>query len=175
MGVAVIGSFLVWAYALSGVASQPPPDELDSTRGFIEAKEAGETYVEIDGQPAFAVRAQLICEATSNNLPDASTAASGEERAAQIREANAMLEAMMSQLQVLPMQSERDQDLRNKWLADWTVLVGDRDRHADALELDPAAVFTISAVADGERLERRLNRFAQTNLMLACASPTDVG
>lgn len=173
--MAIIGSFLVWVYALSGVARQPPPDELDSTRGFLDAVEAGESYLEIDNQPAFFARAEDVCAATMAGLPDASTAGNGPERAEQLREANAMLEAMMSQLRVLPMLTPRDNELRGKWLDDWSVLIGDRDRYADAVEVDPAAIFTVSAVADGERLERRLDRFARTNLMLSCSAPTDVG
>jgi len=175
VGIAVLGSFGVWLYALSGVARQPPPDELDSTRALIEATEAGETYEEFDGEPAYAKRAEVICEDTIGALPDASEAMSGIERAEQLRTGNVQLREMITQLRDLPVASERDDLLRNLFLDDWTVLVGDRDRYAAAVEVDPGAIFTVSAVADNERLERRLTRFARTNLMLACGAPTDVG
>lgn len=174
VGIVVLGSFGVWMYALSGAARQAPPDELDSTRALIEANEAGEAYTEVDGLPAYAERAERICQATIDNLPDASRATSGPERAEQIRLANAQLSDMILQLRGLPVASERDDTLRNLFLDDWEVLISDRDRYADAVEVDPSAIFTLTAVADNERLERRLTRFARTNLMLPCGAPADV-
>ncbi len=175
VGLAVIGSFGVWVYGLSGAARQPPPDELDSTRGLIEAIESDGTYVELDGLPAYAKRAEVICEATIESLGDASKVETAVERASQLRESNVSLADMVSRLRNLPVATERDDTLRSLWLDDWDVLIGDRERYADALEVDPMAVFTLSAVADNERLERRITRFARTNLMLACGAPSDVG
>ncbi|MGI9609638.1 MAG: hypothetical protein ACR2NL_05020 [Acidimicrobiia bacterium] len=173
--VAVLASFGVWIYALSGVARQPPPDELDSTRGLIEAREAEEAYVELEALPAFGVRAQLVCEAASEQLGDPSRVASGPARAVQLRQSNQVLQDMVDSLRSLPMATERDEMLRSAWLEDWEVLLADRGRYADAVEVDPAAVYTVSRVAENEGLERRLTRFARTNLMLPCGAPTDVG
>jgi hypothetical protein len=175
VSVAVLGSFGVWVYGLSGAARQPPPDELDSTRGLIEAIESDSTFVELDGLPAYAKRAEAICETTIDGLGDASRVETAAERASQLRESNLLLVDMVSRLRTLPVATERDDSLRSLWLDDWDVLIGDRERYADALEVDPAAVFTLSAVADNERLERRITRFARTNLMLPCGAPTDVG
>jgi hypothetical protein len=173
--VAVIGSFGVWAYGLSGAARQPPPDELDSTRGLIEAIEADETYIEFEGLPAYSDRAEAICDATTQQLGDASRVETAAERATQLRESNRSLVDMVSQLRALPTATERDDSLRSLWLDDWDVLIADRERYADALEADPTAKFNVSQVADNERLERRITRFARTNLMLGCAAPSDVG
>jgi hypothetical protein len=175
VGVVVIGSFGVWIYALSGTASQPPPDELDSTGGLIEAIEAGEAYFELDGVLAYGKRAETICQATIDQLGDPSRVESAAERADQLRASNRLLEDMISMLRELPVATERDDSLRSLWLDDWAVLVADRERYADALEIDPTAGFSVSQVADNEGLERRLTRFARTNLMLPCAAPTDVG
>ncbi|MFW2381578.1 MAG: hypothetical protein ACN4GZ_07455 [Acidimicrobiales bacterium] len=175
VGIAVLASFGVWIYALSGVARQPPPDELDSTRGLIEAREAEEAFFELEGLPAFSVRAQPLCEAATDQLGDPSRVGTGPERAAQLRRSNQVLQDMVGSLSRLPMATERDEMLRAAWLADWEVLLADRARYADAVEKDPAAVYTVSRVADEEGLERRLTRFARTNLMLPCGAPADVG
>ncbi len=175
VAIVVVGSFAVWVYAFSGTAGQPPPDELDSTRGLIEANESDQPFVELDGLPAYGKRAEVICESTVADLGDASRVESAVERAAQLRRSNRLLEQMVTQLRDLPVATERDDTLRTSWLDDWEVLISDRDRYADALEVDPTAFFTVSQVADNEGLERRLTRFARTNLMLPCGAPTDVG
>ena len=175
VAVVVIGSFGVWAYALSGVARRPPPDELDSTRALIEATETGNSYFEFDGVAAYSVRAEALCEAATEQLGDPSRVSSGPERAAQLRDSNQVLSDMVNALRRLPVATERDDTLRSAWLDDWEVLIGDRARYADRVEANPAAVFSVSRVADNEGLERRLTRFARTNLMLPCGAPTDVG
>ncbi len=175
VGGAVLASFGIWAYAYSGAADRPPPDELDSTRARLDAEAAGESYEELPATAAYGARGTAICEEAMAALPDARLATNGPERANQLRRANLVLEGMIEQLRGLPVATERDDELRNLWLDDWEVLVGDRNRYADAVEVDPAAVFTVSGVAENERLERRLTRFARTNLMLACGAPADLG
>lgn len=175
VGGAVLASFGIWAYAYSGAADRPPPDELDSTRARLDAEAAGEAYEELPATAAYGARASAICEQAMSTLPDARVATSGPERAEQLRSANQILEDMIEQLRGLPVATERDDELRDLWLDDWQVLIGDRYRYADAVQVDPAAVFTVSGVAENEGLERRLTRFARTNLMLACGAPADVG
>ncbi|NNE95850.1 MAG: hypothetical protein HKN24_07465 [Acidimicrobiales bacterium] len=175
VAVVVIASFGIWAYALSGVARRPPPDELDSTRALIEAIEDGTSYFEFDGVAAYSVRAEALCETAIDQLGDPSRVSSGPARAAQLRESNRVLAAMVESLRRLPVATDRDDTLRSAWLDDWEVLIGDRARYADRVEENPAAVFSVSRVADNEGLERRLTRFARTNLMLPCGAPADVG
>lgn len=175
VGVAVIGSFGVWAYAYSGAADRPPPDELDSTRAHLEATDRGEDYEELPGVPFYGRRASAICSGAMDRLPDARRATSGPERADQLQQANGILLTMITELRALPVATQRDDELRDLWLDDWEVLVADRDRYAQAVASDPAAVFSVSDVADNERLERRLTRFARTNLMLPCGAPSDLG
>ncbi len=175
VGIIVVASFGVWLYAYSGAADRPPPDELDSTRALLDAREAGQEFEEFDGTAAYGVRASSICDTAVGSLPDARLADSGPARATQLREANRLLLEMIGELRGLPVATVRDDELRNLWLDDWETLVGDRARYADAVENDPAAVFSVSAVADAERLERRLTRFARTNLMLPCGAPSDLG
>lgn len=175
VGAVVLGSFGVWVYAYSGAADRPPPDELDSTRAFVEAESDGLSYEELPGVAFYGRRATAICSDAMDRLPDARLATSGPERADQLRGANRILEAMITELRALPVATDRDDELRHLWLDDWQVLIADRERYADAVEVDPAAVFSVSDVADNERLERRLTRFARTNLMLPCGAPTDVG
>lgn len=175
VGIVIAASFGVWLYAYSGAADKPPPDELDSTRALLDARDAGTEFEEFDGVAPYGQRATSICENAIGSLPDARLADSGETRAMQLREANRILTDMIGDLRELRVATLRDDELRNLWLDDWEVLVGDRARYADAVQDDPAAVFSVSAVADGERLERRLTRFARTNLMLACGAPSDLG
>ncbi len=174
IGVLVLASFGVWFYAYSGRADRPPPDELDSTTLYIEAFDEDLQFSEINGLPAYGKRAEVVCEAATDSIPNARFADDQTERAAQIRGSNLTFEEMIADLRSLPVATARDDELRNLWLDDWQILLSDRERYAANVEEDPGAIFTLTVV-EGERLERRITRFARTNLMLPCAAPTDIG
>ena len=55
----------------------------------------------------------------------------------QLREANRILPTMIGDLRELRVATVRDDELRNLWLDDWEVLVGDRARYADAVRGRP--------------------------------------
>ncbi|NNF54224.1 MAG: hypothetical protein HKN03_07240 [Acidimicrobiales bacterium] len=175
VGIAIAASFAVWFYAYSGAADRPPPDELDSTALHLAAEQDNTRYREVDGEPAFGKRAEVICQRAIDSLPNARFAKNQTERAEQIRASNVILRDMVAQIRALPVATDRDATLRGLWLDDWGILLADRDRYADNVEIDPGAIFTLTAVEGEERLERRLTRFARTNLMLPCGAPSDLG
>ena len=162
VGAIVIASFGVWAYAYSGSASREAPDTL--------------------GDPSYAALAEPTCAAAVadlESLPNALVADSNVERAGNIRQANDLLTSMVNDLEehlgvASVSLNERDDGITREWLADWRAYIADRDDYADRLEDDPAAILYVAAVG-GERLERRITRFANTNLIISCVTPSDVG
>ena len=158
VGVVVAASFAVWIYAYSGLAERDAPDLL--------------------GDRALAQSAENICAAAMAELsamPNALDAADGPERAGQIRQTTTGLQAMVTDLEALNLSDDRDQRIFSGWLNDWRVMLGDRLDYADAIEVDDQAQFLVSDLGVRERLDKRLTRFANTNLMTSCAAPTDVG
>ena len=157
-GVVVAASFGVWVYAYSGRADRPPPDLLVDT--------------------TLAERAEAICAAAVADvdaLPSASEAANAAERADQVRRSTERFAAMVADLSSLPVDDPDDRVIMTGWLGDWRVLLDDRLRYADAVVDNPQTAFLLTDVAEGERLDRRLTRVANTNRMPSCATPTDVG
>lgn len=157
VGIPVAASFAVWAYAYSGLADRPTPDELDDS--------------------AFAVTAEPVCAESMDaleQLPNAEVANDNVERAGQIRARNTVLLDMVDQLRSEVTGTDRDIEMLTEWLDDWTTYIDDRADYADRFELDGNEVFYVSAVG-GERLERRITRFANTNRTYSCVTPTDVG
>ena len=117
-------------------------------------------------------------------LPGALDAVDGPDRADQVRATNVVYRAMLDDLDGLidgPAadgavdRNERDREITAGWLADWRVLVDDRDRYAEAIAVDPNAQFYISDVGVAERLDRRVTRMANTNSMPSCIAPEDIG
>ncbi len=156
-GVLIAASFGVWAYAYSGLADRDAPDLL-ADRDMAGA-------------------AEQICAtalADVEALPNAIEAADEVERAGQIRVATARFDAMVDELATLDFVEERDDRIFNGWLDDWRVILNDRRDYANRLELDPDEIFLITDTGVAERLDKRITRFANTNLMVSCASPTDV-
>ncbi len=157
-GLVVAASFAVWVYAYSGQAERDTPDLL--------------------ADRALAAEAEAICAsavADVEALPGALDAVDGPDRANQIRRSTDRYDAMVAALEQLRTDDERDGRIFAGWLADWRVLLGDRLRYADAIEVDPNAQFLVSDIGVSERLDRRVTRFANTNAMVSCAAPTDVG
>ena len=156
-GLVIAASFAVWVYAYSGLAERDTPDLL-ANRQLAETAEG-------------------ICASTLadvNAMPNALDAVDGEERATQIRQATARFALMLDELDALATTDERDERIYRGWLSDWRVILGDRLDYADRIAADPEAQFYISDIGVTERLDKRLTRFANTNLMVSCAAPTDV-
>ncbi len=156
-GLVVAASFGIWAYAYSGFADREAPDVL--------------------ADQGLAAEAENICAVAIEDvagLPNAIEAADGAERAVQIRAATDRFERMVDDLEALPTVDERDGRIYLGWLSDWRVLLGDRLDYADRISVDPEAQFFITDTGVGERLDRRVTRFANTNLMVSCVAPTDV-
>lgn len=157
-GLVIAASFGVWVYAYSGQAGRDAPDLL--------------------GDRALAETAESICASAVEDvsaLPGALDAVSGADRAAQIRLSTDRYESMVAEMENLGLFDERDRVIFEGWLGDWRVLNGDRRNYADAIEIDPEAQFLVSDIGVSERLDKRVTRFANTNLMLSCVAPTDVG
>jgi hypothetical protein len=156
-GVAVLGSFGVWGYAYSGQADRRTPDLLD--------------------EPAFALAAGPICDATQEefeSMPRALDAADNIERAGQIRAPNELFTVMINDLEAASTGTPRDHQIIGDWLEDWRTYVGHRADYADRFELDETERFYVSSVG-GERLEKRIPRFADTNEIYSCGPPNDIG
>jgi len=157
-GAVIAASFGVWGYAYSGLADREKPDLL--------------------ADRVLATSAEGICAAALGDIstmPNALDAVDGADRADQIRMSTARYEEMVTDLEGLNTADERDQRIFTGWLGNWRVMLGDRLAYADAIAVDDQAQFYVTDIGVKERLDRRLTRFANTNLMTSCAAPTDVG
>jgi hypothetical protein len=152
----LLGIALLWIFAFAQDARRPP--------GLLD-------------EPAFAERAQEICLATGvalAQLPPAFEAASAAERAEMIDQADEQLTAMVGELGAIAPDTERDGDMVDEWLDDWTVYLGDRADYATRLRTDEGARFYVSE-KNGDQVTEPIDRFAQVNRMEACATPQDLG
>ncbi len=157
-GLVIAASFGVWVYAYSGLADRETPDLLADRE--------------------LAATAETICAAADSDvsaMPNALDAEDGQDRAQQIRATTARYSVMIDDLERLDRTNERDDLIFTAWLSDWRVILSDRLVYADAIAADPEAQFYVSDIGVTERLDKRLTRFANTNLMTSCAAPTDVG
>ena len=155
--ITLVASFGIWGYAFSGRADRPAPDLLDDTTWPA----AAETLC-----------AEALDEIES--MPGALDAADVSERSTQIQTSTDRFAEMMVDLERLPVSTTRDAQITTDWLADWRTLLQDRRRHAQAIRDDPAAPFTITDTGVNERLDKRITRFATTNSLPSCVTPTDV-
>lgn len=157
--VALIGlaSFAVWGYAYSGSADRRTPDLLESSE-----------FAEFAGPRCTAAVEEL------ETLPRAIDATDSSERALQIRLTNEVYLQMIQDLETGAVGTTKDVGIELEWLADWRTFVGHREDFADRFELDDEARFYVSSVG-GERLEKRITRFANTNEIYDCIAPTDIG
>jgi hypothetical protein len=163
LGVVVAASFSVWAYGFSGLAARTAPDTL-----------ANASF------PAAADPACSAANETVAQMPNALDAEDNVDRAGQIVDTTAVYRQLVDDLEVLVDDptvtlDERDRSITLEWLVDWDRFLDDRIDFAERLAQDPNAVFYVAASSGGERLERRITRFATTNEMLECVTPSDVG
>ncbi len=153
----VIALVAMWVYAFSGMAKKDPPDLLDDD--------------------AFSVAAEPVCAATRDQLselPPAQDAASPQERAVTVAQANALLEAMVDDLDAIaPDGGDRDERIAGLWLDDWRTHLADREQYVTDLaagSTEPAA-FTARG---GRSITATIDNFAEVNSMPSCASTLDL-
>jgi len=155
--ITMVASFGVWVYAFSGAADRDSPDLLDDL--------------------AWARQAETLCVTATGDvegLPSALDAQNVAERSDQIRAANDRYRVMLDDMAQLQPGTDRDAEMVAEWQGDWELFLSDRDRYATAILDDPAAAFTVTNTGGGERLYRRISRFARTNFMSSCIAPEDV-
>lgn len=157
LGVAVLATFGIWAYAFSGLADRPVPDRL-----------TGEAF------PVAAESRCAVALAELDTLEPAHLASDHVDRSQTIVEANAVLAGMVADLEDLVTGDGRDRQILGDWLDDWETYLGNRADYADRLATDAGARFYQSDVAN-EFLDRRITRLADTNRMPSCGVPGDVG
>ncbi|MEM7275898.1 MAG: hypothetical protein AAF547_22675 [Actinomycetota bacterium] len=157
-GLIIAASFGVWGYRFSGFADREAPDLLADRELVAVAEE---------------ICAAAVVDVEA--MPGALDAVDGPDRADQLRATTARYRTMVDDLAALEPTSIRDDEIYRGWLSDWGVLLDDRLRYADAIAVDPNAQFFVSDIGVTERLDRRVTRMANTNLMTSCAAPTDVG
>ena len=158
----VVGLVSMWVYVLYlafGPGRQPPIDRLDD--------------------PEFAEAAEDVCSAAVADveaLPVASQSQSAAERAEVVRQANGIFAAMLTDLDDLttmaPAGDQRDR--AERWLADWDVLLADREAYATALSDDPEARMLVSEKpGTGRHITGWIDEFALANKMDDCVTPSD--
>jgi hypothetical protein len=163
--ITVVGLMVaMWIYVLYlafGPGRQDPADRLDDP-AFGKAGEA---------------RCAMAVEAV-DSLPIANAAKTASERADEIDDANAIFGVMLDDLDgmaqdVVPAGDQRER--ATEWLADWRVLLGDREDYASRLRSDPDAEFLISEKeGTGRHITGWIDEFAKANKMPSCATPGDV-
>jgi len=163
LGVVVAGSFAVWGYGFSGFAGRTAPDTLGNS-SFLDVAE-----------PSCAAANETVA-----TMPDALDAEDNVERADQVINNTAVYTALVDDLEQLLDDprvdlNDRDSGITLEWLQDWRQFLADRIDYANRLADDPQAVFYVAASSGGERLERRITRFAATNQLVSCVTPQDVG
>ncbi len=162
LSVVVLGLVSMWVYVVYlafGPGRQPPIDRLED--------------------PAFAEAAGPRCReavADVEDLPVASETHSAAERAAVLTEANGIFAGMVNDLEgmtdLAPAGDQRDRT--EAWLADWEVLLADREAYADALTQDDRAELLISEKpGTGRHVTGWIDEFALANKIDDCASPAD--
>ena len=110
-------------------------------------------------------------------LPSGKEAASPQERAALVDEANEMLRAMVRDLRAAAPEAGADADadaaIVGEWFGDWDTYIGDRDDWADILRSGEDGRFFETAKGGGP-ISELIDKFADVNEMASCATPDDV-
>lgn len=160
--VVVLGLVSMWVYVLYlafGPGRQPPADRLDD--------------------PAFAEAAEPVCAgavADVEDLPVASEASSPAQRADVLDQANSIYSDMLVDLDDLRVLAPSGEERKrtSAWLADWDVLLADREAYAQALRQDPEARLLISEKpGTGRHITGWIDEFALANKMDDCVTPND--
>ena len=162
ISVVVIGLVSMWVYVVYlafGPGRQPPIDRLED--------------------PSFAEAAGPRCSeavAEVERLPVASETDSAAERAEVLEQANRIFEEMLDDLEdmtdLAPAGDQRER--AEAWLADWRVLLADREAYAERLTRDEEAEMLVSEKpGTGRHITGWIDEFALANKIDDCATPTD--
>jgi hypothetical protein len=149
----------MWAYILYlaiGPGRQDSPDKI--------------------ADPAFATRAQSICDRALDEIAElqpASEASDARARSEVIEQADAELARMLEELEEIVPGGD-DGVVVRRWLADWHTYLGDREAYADRLRTEPDARLYVTA-KQGNQITEFLDQFAKDNDIPACSTPADVG
>ena len=155
--VVVIALVAMGVYAFSGMAKKDPPDLLDDD--------------------AFSVAAEPVCAATRDQLaelPPAQDAASPEDRAVTVAQANVLLGAMVDDLEAIaPDGGDRDERITGLWLEDWRTHLADREQYVSDLEAGSTEPASFTA-RGGRSITATIDNFAKVNDMASCTTPLDL-
>ncbi len=152
----VAASFLLWTYALSGVARKDPPDTLaDSDYGAAAQALCAPFRISVDA------------------LPPAPASKTPQERAVVLGAATEELRQMVAALRTISPNNGPDQYIVTKWLADWDQYLADRTAYRDILASGKDARFVLRSF-DGEFYTKSMDNIAAVNNMRSCDTPGDV-
>ncbi|MCU1499590.1 MAG: hypothetical protein JWM47_3543 [Acidimicrobiales bacterium] len=150
---------LFWIWIFAGGPEKANPDRLQD-RAYVE-------------------QAQQRCEALRTDLdalPQASTAATADERADVVERANRLVQAMVADIEADAPTADGDREVLDRWFDDWHAYLDDRAGYVDALRADPDAKFLVTENDElHDTVDRTIEVFADVNDMPACATPGDVG
>ena len=106
-------------------------------------------------------------------LPPAWSTDTPLERADVVDATVLLLGAMVSDLRALPTGGE--DAAVGEWLADWEQFIADRADYAGRLRTDPDARFYVTqSERDQRQITLAIDRFATTNRMPSCVTPSDL-
>ena len=167
--LAVLSMTLLWIWILSGAPKRKNPDYL-ADRAWVErAGERCDTAV-----------------AAIDDLPDAASAATPQERVGSVDEANAVLTDLVTDLRDDEPGGSADDRAGDRkvvklWLDDWDRFLEARVDYAERLrayEPDSDAEiprFLLPENQKGDGIDRPIKSFADVNEIPRCATPGDVG
>jgi hypothetical protein len=137
---------------------------------------AGDNPDRLDDR-ATTVRAGQICEQARAALPVVPTGRDAETptvRADRLDAETAVLAGMVDQLGALTWSPPHDQELVDRWLADWRQHLADRTVYAESVRANGRNDIVFNGAApDGESITFRMDAFADTNDLAACFTLDD--
>lgn len=128
----------------------------------------------------FMVQAELLCAdmvSDLDELPNALTAETFDERADLVDEGTDLLLATIDHIGSVPLPTEEnDRMITEAWLADLRIYEQDRRAFTAQLRSGDDGPFVLSASASTDRrVTTLLTSFAEVNSMYSCVPPGDVG
>jgi hypothetical protein len=124
----------------------------------------------------FSTLAEPVCAQAGSALaalPPAWSTDTPTARADAVDGSVVVLGEMVAELRTLP---TGGQDAAvNEWLLDWETFIADRADYAGRLRLDPEARFYVTqSDRDRRQITLAIDRFAETNRMPSCVTPSDL-
>lgn len=127
---------------------------------------------------AFPTQATPVCAAAKariDALPKAFESPDNVARAEVVAQSNVMLRDMVAQLAAFAPTQDRDGQMTQEWLGDWSTYIGDREDYVSRLRTDPTARFYESTKSSAtEQVSKPISRFAYVNDMDPCDTPQDM-